>query len=266
MRCLHPHCPTNKGATSWKEVVDSPLLKATKADKAVLLAALDTNFGKLTSPAAPKAKPVANTALVDRLLRLCPRLFNQLEVAATPEAVVHLCEISLGQEINSANVYDAFLVQYPGKETYTFPPLKPSISGGSVMEMLCSEVLANEQIPRMNVDAEGWPKWNVPGHILVNQGKMRDLQALGDILIPCAPTNLLISVKTEAARERLLYSANSIEGIGFGFFKEAKEFWTRSRMLLFKRMGFSAIYLPTLPMTRSLRSLKNESTSCLLST
>lgn len=112
------------------------------------------------------------------------------------------------------------------------------------MEMLCSEVLVNEKIPRMDVDAEGWPQWNVfPGHILVNHGKMRDLQALGDILIPCAPTNLLIFVKTQAARERLLYSANSIEGIGFGFFKEPDEFWTRTRMLLFKRMGFTAIYL-----------------------
>ena len=73
---------------------------------------------------------------------------------------------------------------------------------------------------------------------------MQSLQALGDILIPCAPTNLVISVKSEAARERLLYSANSIEGIGFGFFKEPEEFWTSSRMSLYKRMGFTAIYMP----------------------
>ena len=70
-----------------------------------------------------------------------------------------------------------------------------------------------------------------------------DPQALGDILIPCAPTNLIISVKSEVARERLLYSANSIEGIGFGFFKEPEEFWTSSRMSLYKRMGFTAIYM-----------------------
>ena len=73
---------------------------------------------------------------------------------------------------------------------------------------------------------------------------MNALKALGDILIPCAPTNLVISVKSEAARERLLYSANSIEGIGFGFFSQADEFWTVSRMSLYKRMGFSAIYMP----------------------
>lgn len=73
---------------------------------------------------------------------------------------------------------------------------------------------------------------------------MQSLQALGDILIPCAPTNLVISVKSEVARERLLYSANSIEGIGFGFFKEPQEFWTSSRMSLYKRMGFTAIYMP----------------------
>jgi hypothetical protein len=84
----------------------------------------------------------------------------------------------------------------------------------------------------------------MPGHILINKGKMGALRALGDILIPCAPTNLVISVKSEAARERLLYSANSIEGIGFGFFSQPEEFWTESRMSLYKRMGFSAIYMP----------------------
>lgn len=244
MQCLHPYCPTGNGANSWQEVVDLPALKVRKAEREPLLAALHKDFGNLASPAVQQAKPIANNALVNRLLRLCPCLFNQLKLAATPQAVVHLCEITLGQKITSANVYEAFLAQYPEKETYKFPPLEPCVSGGSVMEMLCSEVLVNEQIPRMDVDEEGWPQWKMPGHILLNQAKMRDLQALGDILIPCAPTNLLISVKTEAARERLLYSANSIEGIGFGFFKAAKEFWTRSRMLLFKRMGFSAIYLP----------------------
>jgi hypothetical protein len=112
------------------------------------------------------------------------------------------------------------------------------------MEMLCSEVLANAGIPVMQDDTGQWPTWAMPGHILLNEGKMARWKALGDILVPCAPTNLVISVKSEAARERLLYSSNSIEGIGFGFFAEAKEFWTRSRMSLLKRMGFSAIYMP----------------------
>jgi hypothetical protein len=35
-----------------------------------------------------------------------------------------------------------------------------------------------------------------------------------------------------------------IEGVGFGFFDEPHEFWSESRMNLFKRMGFTAIYLP----------------------
>lgn len=244
MICLHPHCPAGRGAKSWDEVVDSPELKVSKAHKPVLLAALKKDFGPLSSPAVAKPKPVTNAALVSRLLRLCPCLFNQIELPATAEAIVHLCEISLGADITASNVYDAFLVQYPDKETFKFPPLKGCRIGGTVMEMLCSEVLQNEQIPRMSLDSEGWPIWKSPGHLLLNQKKMRDLQALGDILIPCAPTNLLISVKTEAARERLLYSANSIEGIGFGFFKEPEEFWSRRRMLLFKRMGFTAIYLP----------------------
>lgn len=112
------------------------------------------------------------------------------------------------------------------------------------MELLCSEVLTSAGIPAMRAGSDGWPLWKMPGHVLLNEGKMQSLQALGDILVPCAPTNLVISVKSEAARERLLYSANSIEGVGFGFFKEPQEFWTRSRMSLYKRMGFTAIYMP----------------------
>ena len=112
------------------------------------------------------------------------------------------------------------------------------------MEMLCSEVLTSAGILPMPLGTGSWPDWKMPGHVLLNEGKMARLQALGDILIPCAPTNLIISVKSEVARERLLYSANSIEGIGFGFFKQADEFWTSSRMSLYKRMGFTAIYMP----------------------
>src|SRR5690606_25799201 len=122
--------------------------------------------------------------------------------------------------ITSANVHAAFLVQHPSAPGFNPGPLRPCARGGTVMEMLCSEVLATAGIPAMGPGPDGWPEWQMPGHVLLNEGPMKSLQALGDILIPCAPTNLVISVKSEAARERLLYSANSIEGIGFGFFKE----------------------------------------------
>jgi len=112
------------------------------------------------------------------------------------------------------------------------------------MEALCSEVLDNEGIPPMDLGVDGWPVWRMPGHISLNKGKMKSVKAFGDILIPVAPSNIIISVKSQAARERLLYSANMIEGVGFGFFDEPEEFWTKSRMNLFKRMGFTAIYLP----------------------
>jgi len=96
----------------------------------------------------------------------------------------------------------------------------------------------------MKFDEDGWPVWRMPGHILLNKGKMISVKAFGDILIPVAPSNIIISVKSQAARERLLYSANMIEGVGFGFFDQPQEFWTKSRMNLFKRMGFTAIFLP----------------------
>lgn len=264
MQCLHPFCPMKQGAASWDEVVASPLLAANKSsERTALLTVLKASFGAPGPVATNLPITVGNAALVKRLLNLCPCLFNQVNVEATAEAVVHFCEISLGQQLTSANVYQAFLVQHPNAPKFKIPPAKPCKNGGDVMEMLCSEVLENEQIPRMSLQKDRWPEWRVPGHMLLNKGSMRDLRALGDILIPCAPTNLLISVKTEVARERLLYSANSIEGIGFGFFKQPEEFWTSSRMLLFKRMGFTAIYLPDNTHDAIVAELKSRKTELL---
>lgn len=246
MECLHPRCPGGKGAGSWKDVLEHQSVKLDMAKKATLLAALNTDFS--TSPQAVSIKkpfPILPSAVAKALLRLCPCLFNQVDIKCSPRGVVHLCELTLGVPINDANVHAAFLIQHPKKgPTYLYPPAQACSDGGAVMEMLCSEVLSSAGIHAMSLDSEGWPQWQMPGHILLNEGKMGALRAFGDILVPCGPTNLVISVKSEAARERLLYSSNAIEGIGFGFFDQPQEFWTESRMNLYKRMGFSAIYLP----------------------
>lgn len=246
MRCLHPHCPLNPQPSTWQQVVAHPDLKLQNKYRADAAAWLDAHFGfGPTMPPVPKQPPAMPIAALGRLLRLCPCLFNQIDVAPTPRAVVHFCELTLGQKITATNVHAAFLIQHPKLPPDFNPgPIKPCATGGTVMEMLCSEVLTSAGIPPMSPETKGWPDWEMPGHVLLNEGKMSSLQALGDILIPCAPTNLIISVKSEVARERLLYSANSIEGIGFGFFKEPEEFWTSSRMSLYKRMGFTAIYMP----------------------
>ena len=201
--------------------------------------------GPPTQPGQARTLPpgVPN-AVLTRLMHLCPCLYNQVDRAPTPRAVVHFCELTLGTAITSANVHQAFLIQHPAAPGFNPGPLRPCARGGTVMELLCSEVLATAGIPAMLPGPKRWPEWQMPGHVLLNEGPMKSLQALGDILIPCAPTNLVISVKSEVARERLLYSANSIEGIGFGFFREPQEFWTASRMSLYKRMGFTAIYMP----------------------
>ena len=248
MDCLHPLCPMGKGASSWEEVVNHPTLQLNPARKTILRAVLETEFtnGPSSVPIVLSLPKIGNS-LLSALLKLCPCLFNQVKTGkgCTPRGVVHLCELTLGERITEANVHKAFLVQHPKKgPPYKFPPVEPCANGGTVMEMLCSEVLTSAEIPAMALDDKGWPIWRMPGHILLNEGKMGGLQAFGDILLPCGPTNLVISVKSEAARERLLYSSNSIEGIGFGFFNQPEEFWSESRMNLYKRMGFSAIYLP----------------------
>lgn len=244
MRCLHPHCRIPGPASTWADVAAHPLMKVRPAEQAALAADLQARFGPLTAPAAPVQPPAMTVSRIRALLTLCPCLFNQIAIAPNARAVVHFCEMTLGKPVTSANVYDAFTVQLPGKLAFSPPFAEPPRNGGTIMEMLCSEVLSNEGLPEMPLDAERWPQWKMPGHILLNEGRMASLKAFGDILIPCAPTNIVISVKSVAARERLLYSANSIEGIGFGFFNQPNEFWTVSRMALYKRMGFSAIYMP----------------------
>lgn len=231
---------------TWVDVIDLPTMKVRPADRGPLLAFMNANFSKgPASPATHLGIPTSNRDLLKRLLRHCPCLHNQIDVGATARAMVHFCELTLGCRIDATNVHEAFLIQYPDQGPSFNPgPLKRGGDGGTIMEFLCSEVLRSVGIPAMELDAERWPLWKMPGHVLLNEGKMSGLRAFGDILIPCAPTNLVISVKSVAARERLLYSSNAIEGIGFGFFKEPEEFWTESRMALYKRMGFSAIYMP----------------------
>lgn len=244
MNCMHPNCARGGATTTWADVVAHPMLRIRSSQQPGFAAALGAAFGALANPPVSCQPPKMSQSRLKALLALCPCLYNQIDIAASPRAVVHFCEISLGAPITASNVCQAFQIQHPKTRSFVMPPLKNAADGGTVMEMLCSEVLANEGMPAMPLNDEGWPDWHMPGHVLLNEGKMSALRAFGDILVPCAPTNLVISVKSEAARERLLYSANSIEGIGFGFFNKPAEFWTHSRMTLYKRMGFSAIYMP----------------------
>jgi hypothetical protein len=260
MRCLHPHCPARGGLIGWAEVLAHPEIGLKLSLQKSATAWMDQHFNYGPSqPAYGQELPadVPKTVL-DRLMRLCPCLFNQVDKAPTPRAVVHFCELTLGSSITSTNVYEAFLIQHPANPKFNPAPLRPCKRGGAVMEMLCSEVLSSAGIPAMPPGTDRWPDWKMPGHVLLNEGRMQSLQALGDILVPCAPTNLVISVKSEVARERLLYSANSIEGVGFGFFKEPQEFWTASRMSLFKRMGFTAIYMPDKTFAQVMERVAND--------
>lgn len=258
MRCLHPNCPMGQGAASWQEVVDHPTLRARVVDRP----GLHANLRVLGAPATPSirlAAPTGNSALLTRLLHLCPCLYNQIDIRCTPVGVVHLCEVTLGARIASANVSDAFQIQHPrAGPPFACEPSQACNDGGGVMESLCSEVLDNERIPAMELDRDGWPIWRMPGHVSLNKGKMISVKAFGDILVPAAPSNVIISVKSQAARERLLYSANMIEGVGFGFFDEPEEFWSKRRMNLFKRMGFTAIYLPVETHTALIDHIRRE--------
>jgi hypothetical protein len=243
MTCLHPYCPMAAGLANWTDVVNDPRLSVNPNERVGLLTQLNTLALNIIGNAYPLQ--ITNRQLLKRLLEWLPCLYTQINKPTSAKAIVHLCEITLGVRINSANVNNAFIIQNPSDSSITFsiPPQFHRGAAGDISEALCSEVLTNEGLPELPIGADGWPILN-HGHISLNKGKMIEVKAFGDILIPCAPSNLIISVKTQAAKERLLYSANMIEGVGFGFFNDPSEFWTPSRMNLFKRMGFTAIYLP----------------------
>jgi hypothetical protein len=233
----------NNGLPSWADVVNDSRLKINQNEKASILAGL--NASSLSVIGQQYTLSFSNRALLGRMLKWLPCLYTQLSEPTSADAIIHLCEITLGTKIMSTNVYDAFVIQNPNDTSrgFSIPAQNHRGVAGDISEALCSEVLKNEGLPELELDTQKWPILG-HGHISLNKGKMREVKAFGDILIPCAPSNIIISVKTQAAKERLLYSANMIEGIGFGFFNDPKEFWTPSRMNLFKRMGFTAIYLP----------------------
>lgn len=243
MECLHPFCPMGSSAQNWQDVVNDPRLEIKISDRQDLikgLKSIKSNFGIEHKVSFP------SKASKNRILSLSPCLFTQMKEKCSAEAIIHLCEISLGKKIVSANVNRAFDIQNPRNKMFNFlhSPIVNGASVGAITEGLCSEVLENEGIPHLKLDKKGWPIWKSPGHVSLNKGKLSTIKSYGDILIPAAPSNILISIKSEVARERLLVSGNRFESIGFGFFKEPQEFWTVSRINILKRMGFTAIYMP----------------------
>ncbi|ALC15320.1 hypothetical protein DSOUD_0531 [Desulfuromonas soudanensis] len=245
MICLHPHCPMGHGAANWDLIVASPEAKVRPSDRLNLIIAL-SGCGPLGENIETIPTEIANSAPFKRILDLCPCLYAQVPDVASARGVVHLCEVTLGQRIDSNNVYDAFKIQHPTMPTipFLYPPANPRAGGGDIMEALCSEVLSNHGVQHMELGPDNWPIWSSKSHLSLNSGRMNSLKLYGDILIPAAPHNILISVKSEAARERFVVSGNRLESVGFGFFNDPSEFWTVNRINLLKRWGFIAIYMP----------------------
>lgn len=189
----------HEGLASWEHVVASPEVGIRSGDQARILAALSTclNLGTL----GHVDPPLLTTAAFQRVLQLCPCLFSQVPIRVTARAVAHLCEVTLGKRITSENVYDAFEIQHPriAEQQFLYPPIEPGAGGGDIMETLCAEVLTNHGLPPMRLSEDGWPVWTAKSHLSLNSGKMSPLKLYGDILIPSAPHNVLVSVKSEAA-------------------------------------------------------------------
>ena len=77
------------------------------------------------------------------------------------------------------------------------------------------------------------------------------IRSYGDFVIMCQPNNLWLSVKSGFSRERLLASGYTNDVIGVGFFQDAAEFTNPLRLRNFKKAGFLAIYVPSVPVTEA---------------
>lgn len=249
MDCAHPECRLQPGG-SWEANLSRNQINIKETEYKALVTWLNGLPQLGIGTVDPPAPGTISNAGFKRVMENAPCLYAQIKLKPTARGIVHLTEVTMTGSITSENVHQAFRIQHPGKfpgEGYRFPPALTGKSpgAGDITEALCSELLTNHGVPAMGVDKDGYPDWKTPSHVSLNHGKLAPLKLYGDLLIPAAPHNILISVKTEAARERLVVSGNRLESVGFGFFSEAKEFWTSRRINLYKRWGFIAIYMPT---------------------
>lgn len=76
-----------------------------------------------------------------------------------------------------------------------------------------------------------------------------EVQSYGDFVLMCLPNNLWLSVKSNFARERLLASGYTTDIVGVGFFTDAGEFTSGSKIRNFQKVGFLAMYVPDIPVT-----------------
>ena len=113
-----------------------------------------------------------------------------------------------------------------------------------------------------------WALQVVGAHIYYRLTK-KDVKWLGDYGLLGYPLNLIISVKSFKAKERLLMSGTGsqlVPTIGFGLFDDPKEF-SAARLVSYRLRGFLAIYMPSKTMEQlsqdSLAFLNWNSTSLL---
>ena len=78
----------------------------------------------------------------------------------------------------------------------------------------------------------------------------QEIQSYGDFVLMCLPNNLWLSVKSNYARERLLASGYTTDILGVGFFTDYREFTSKAKIRNFQRVGFLAMYLPDVPVSR----------------
>lgn len=90
---------------------------------------------------------------------------------------------------------------------------------------------------------------NDDNHFYNSSSMPPQIRLYGDFVVMCQPNNLWLSVKSSFARERLLASGYTNDLIGVGFFQDAKEFTNLARLRNFKKAGFLAIYVPSVPVT-----------------
>ena len=222
-------------------------LKCRPQDRSPLLQDL-RSLGPLGTVAT--LQTVDNFALIERLCERCPCLYTQVagmrkrRMKQIPgRGVVHLSEITLGAPLNPINLEQAFDIQHPHTpSSFLHTPARATTNAGGVTEAFCVEVLLADGFKCSNSETSGWI---IPSFINLNRRPFHTLSSFGDVLIPAAPSNIIVSCKTVTARERLLNSGIRVDTVGFGFFGTPAEFWSAEKPNIMRRFGFTAVYMPS---------------------
>lgn len=238
MRCYAPGCvgtiaspvAPSEGTTAW-------LTRRNRKDALALYGIFTRAAERRQRHGKTRLERRFGKRLVAHMLEDYPCFLSTLKGRPLARQLVHEAERELREPVSTKNLNEVFETQLSiANRRRGGGRQRGAAVAGAVSELIIREVLLAAGLVESQVLSD-------KAFITLGRGRAQGLQNYGDFLIPSLPFNLLISVKTVAARERLIASASGADSVGVGFFGRADEF-NPSRTRMYQRSGFVGIYLP----------------------